>query len=118
MIKFTNKQVIDVQDWDQLVVDTYGKPYSFQQQDGCKERQTVDFSVPDEPYHYSNDTLPYVINGEQMGVSFEAWKATDSNEYRSIFWARNFYPDFQTVANDLHAKGLLPAGDYTIDIDW
>lgn len=22
------------------------------------------------------------------------------------------------VANDLHAKGLIDAGDYTIDIDW
>lgn len=32
---------IDVSDWDALVTKTYGRPYSFQQQDGCKERQSV-----------------------------------------------------------------------------
>lgn len=130
MIKFTNKQVIDVQDWDQLVVNTYGKPYSFQQQDGCKERQTVDFSVPDGAYDFENDTIPEEVNGNEMGVSFAAWLARDPkqkldttdewdrNHGLDLFWRRNFYPDFQTVANDLHAKGLLPAGDYVIDIDW
>ena len=32
---------IDVSDWDALVTKTYCRPYSFQQQDGCKERQSV-----------------------------------------------------------------------------
>ena len=38
----------------------------------------------------------------------------DANkEYRNYF-----YPNFQMIANDLHEKGLLPAGEYSIDIDW
>ncbi len=75
----------------------------------------------------TNDTVPEEINGDEMGVSFAAWLARDPKEwngdpkdrsYLDMFWERNFYPDIQMVANDLHAKGLLPAGDYLIDIDW
>jgi len=62
-----------------------------------------------------------------MGVSFKAWLARDpkqkleGQEYDyelSLWWDRNFYPDVQMVANDLHAKGLLESGEYLIDIDW
>jgi hypothetical protein len=130
MIRTKTVQMIDVQDWDQLVVDTYGKPYSFQQQDGCKERQTFEFSVPYEAYDCGNNAIPEDVNGEEMGVSFAAWLARDPKQELdsldewdrkhgiALFWERNFYPDMQMIANDLHAKGLLPAGDYTIDIDW
>jgi hypothetical protein len=127
MIKTKTKQVIDVGDFDNLVTETYGKPYNFQQQDGCKERQQVDITVPDEAYDYENDAIPEEVNGEEMGVSFEAWLARDPDEwsikgdypYRiSLWWERNFYPDVQMILNDLHAKGLFPAGEYTIDIDW
>ena len=41
MIATRTEQVISVHDWDDLVVQTYGRPYCFQQQDGCKERQRV-----------------------------------------------------------------------------
>lgn len=127
MIKIQTKQVISVQDWDDLVRKTYGKPYSFQQQDGCKERQNVGIKIPDEAYDYEKDTVPEKVNGEKMGVSFAAWLARDPKEWNGkeknswtleLFWERNFYPDVQMIANDLHAKGLIPAGDYVIEIDW
>lgn len=41
-----NVVIMDVQEWDALVTSTYGKPYSFQQQDGCKERGIEYFSLP------------------------------------------------------------------------
>ena len=60
-----------------------------------------------------------------MGVSFAAWLARspkkripNDNDYLSMWWERNFYPDLQMVANDLHRKGNLPDGDYVINIDW
>ncbi len=127
MIKFKTEKVIRVHDWDELVEKTYGRPYSFQQQDGCKERQRVYLTVPEEAEDYKNDTIPEVINGDEMGVSFAAWLVRDPKEWNGkassansldLFWGRNFYPDVQMIANDLHAKGLLPEGDYTIDIDW
>ena len=130
MIKFKNKQVIDVGDWNNLVESTYGKPYNFQQQDGCKERGIHDITVPDGAYDFENDIIPEEVNGEEMGVSFAAWLARDptqkldtdddwGREYGlNLFWRRNFYPDVQMIANDLHAKGLIPDGEYTIDIDW
>lgn len=127
LVKTRTEQVIDVGDWNQLVIDTYGKPYSFQQQDGCKARQRVTITIPDEPYDYEKFTIPEIVNHEDMGVSFRAWLERDpvqniSNQkydYQlSLWWHRNFYPDVQMIANDLHSKGLIEAGTYTIDIDW
>lgn len=127
-MKTRTETVIDLSDWDELVEKTYGRTYSFQQQDDCKPRGTFKFNVPNgETYDFEATEIPEVVNGEEMGVSFAAWLARDPKqklpgqyaEYQlDLFWQRNFYPDFQMVANDLHAKGLLKAGKYTIDIDW
>jgi hypothetical protein len=124
------EQVIDVSDWDTLVESTYGRPYDFQQQDGCKERQRVRITIPDEAYDYENDTVPEEVNHDEMGVSFAAWLARDPEQKLvtddewgrdhglSLWWTRNFYPEVQMVANDLYERGYIEAGDYTIDIDW
>ncbi len=37
-MKMKTIQVVSVDAWNKLVKDTYGKPYNFQQQDGCKGR--------------------------------------------------------------------------------
>jgi len=125
MIKVKNVKTIDVNDWDELVSKTYNKIYSFQQQDGCRERATFYISIPDKDNdHNMNDTIPEVINGSIMGVKFKKWLERDvkqplsNSDYLSLFWTRNFYPDIQTVANDLYEKGLIEAGDYIINIDW
>ena len=127
MLEYKTVKVIDVNDWDTLVMETYGRPYNFQQQDDCKERQHVPITIPDEPYDYENDTIPEVVNGDEMGVSFKAWLERDPKQPLpdrddtfglQLFWERNFYPDVQMIANDLHAKGLVEAGDYEINIDW
>ena len=130
MIKVQNKQVVTMKDWDDLVVKTYGKPYCFQQQYGCQDRGNFSITIPDRADDYENDTIPEEVNGEEMGVSFAAWLARDPEQKLDtkdqwnrehgldLFWTRNFYPDIQMVANDLHAKGLIPAGKYVIEIDW
>lgn len=122
MIKFTNIQMVEVSDWDHLVEQTYGRPYAFQQQDGCKDRGTFNLTVPygtNDNDEYENDTISEDDEDDEMGVSFKAWLAKTPPVARSnSFWHRNFYPDVQMVANDLHTKGLLPAGKYTINIDW
>jgi hypothetical protein len=130
MIKTKNVKVIDVSDWDELVEKTYGRPYSFQQQDGCKSRQHVGISVPSEYVDdFENDTVPEVVNHSEMGVSFKAWLERDpkqslpgrddkDNFSLVLWWERNFYPNVDMVINDLHSKGLLKAGEYEIDIDW
>jgi hypothetical protein len=127
MIK--NVKMIDVQDWDNLVEETYKKPYNFQQQEDCQERGIVRITIPSE---YTNDedmhdSIPEVINGNKMGVKFSVWLARDPKEWNgkkedkqflNLFWERNFYPDIYTVANDLYNKKLIEAGDYIINIDW
>ena len=113
---------------DELVQSVYGRPYRFQQQNGCKERGTEYFTVPD--YYdsdFKNDTILDKVNGEEMGVSFKAWLERDPKEwngdpedigYVELFWERNFYPDPQMILNDLHERGHLERGGYTINIDW
>ena len=129
MINTRTELVIDVSDWDNLVVETYKRPYSFQQQDGCKDRQRVRLTVPEDAWDYDNESIPEVVNGDEMGVSFKAWLERDPDQRipnphsfgydgTNLWWERNFYPDVQMVANDLYAKGLIEAGDYVIDIDW
>jgi hypothetical protein len=120
--------LFDVQEWDALVVKTYGRPYSFQQQEGCKDRGTYYLTVPDKDVEDGlPESVPEEVNGDEMCVKFTSWLARDpkkqipnekSKSSLVMWWERNFYPDVQAVANDLHAKGLLEAGEYVIDIDW
>lgn len=126
-MKIQNVKMIDVHDFDKLVRETYGRDYCFQQQDGCKERQIVDIEVPEYEEDYENDTIPEVVNGDEMGVSFKAWLERDPKkpipgqeaDYElNLFWERNFYPHYSMVINDLHKKGLIDKGKYKINIDW
>lgn len=130
-MKIQNIQLIDCNDWDQFVIETYNKPYCFQQQDDCKSRGVFYLIVPNEAADYENNTIPEVVNHPTMGVSFAAWLARDSKQPLSdkeklrtepwvinLWWERNFYPDIQMIANDLHDKDLLKAGEYLINIDW
>lgn len=127
-MKIRNVKMIDVQEWDGLVQETYGRIYSFQQQNGCQSRGIVALTVPGEDFcDEMADSIPEIVNDDKMGVKFHVWLARDPKQkikdqkhsYElDLWWERNFYPDLQVVANDLHAKGLLPAGEYVIDIDW
>jgi len=129
IMKIRTEKVIDLQEWDKVVRETYGRPYSFQQQGGCKDRGNFYLTVPNEAEDYEEETVIEKVNGPEMGVSFAAWLARDPKQKLSdpddqydfsltLWWERNFYPDVQMVANDLHEKGLLEAGDYSICIDW
>lgn len=132
MIKFEQNNIIQLRDWDNLVKETYGKPYSFQQQDGCQEKGLIDFEVPNEEAVYEeeemNDKIPLVVNGDVMGVKFELWINTNPITHKEkkkwedyqveLFWQRNFYPNFYVIANDLYEKGLIPKGKYFINISW
>lgn len=132
MIKIKNVKMIDVNDWDKLVSETYGRPYNFQQQEGCRERGIFNISIPskyaeEEEEDMNNDIPEIEVNSEDfMGIKFEKWLERDpkasvngKDDYMiKIFWNRNFYPNIYTVANDLYKKGLIEAGEYSIKIDW
>ncbi len=127
-MKTRTETIIEVNDWDKLVKETYRRPYCFQQQDGCRGRGVFRITVPDkETNDYERDSIPEEVNGPVDGVSFAAWLARnpkkpipeqDADYQLELWWERNFYPDVQMVANDLCDRGLLKAGNYTIDIDW
>ena len=125
---------IDVEEWDNFIQKTYNKPYSFQQQDGCKNRG-IEYISTDEKYldgvDFENVEIPFIINGNIKGVSFETWLNTSPEDtlkhfkepYNSdweneLFWHRNFYPHVLMIVNDLCKKGLFELGEYQIKIDW
>ena len=123
------KKFIDVSDWDDFVNTTYGKPYSLQQQDGCKERGIIYLDVPSEfeEEDYAQDEIPERVNDPIMCVKFDKWLDRDPKQPLEnqkydwqllMWWDRNFYPALEVVANDLYKKGLLEAGEYMIHIDW
>ncbi len=119
---------IEVRDWDRLVSETYNKIYSFQQQDGCKNRGIETISTDEEwKEDFENTEIPFEVNGKTMGVSFETWLKTSPEETakhfdrewgNAMFWDRNFYPHVSMIAIDLCKKGLLAPGEYQINIDW
>lgn len=122
---FKNVNLISVQDWDALVQEVYGKPYNFQQQDGCKERGISWQECPSEGYDYEVDSIPIKVNGYEMGVSFKTWLETPADMQwfkekweNEMFWERNFYPCVDMIINDLHEKGYLPEGEFGIEVDW
>lgn len=120
--------ILSVYEFDDLVEKTYKRIYSFQQQNGCKSRGVEYFTIPiKEPKDYKNDSIPEIINGKEIGVSFKAWlerdpdfwpNKEDPHYYLDFFWKRSFYPHVEVILNDLHSKGLLEEGEYAIDIDW
>jgi hypothetical protein len=127
-VKSKNVKSIDLQDWDKLVQETYGRPYSFQQQYGCQDRGAFYITIPIKiAEDFENDTISENINDPTMGVSFNAWlnrdpkKPIPTQKYAfelELWWKRNFYPHIEMIANDLYNKGLIEAGDYVINIDW
>jgi hypothetical protein len=121
-------QTIAESDFSRLVREVYGRPYSYQQQDGCKGRGVENFTVPIKyPYDFENDVVIEEVNSSEEGVSFKAWLERDPDllieqltrpYITELWWARNFYPSFDMVVNDLHSKGYIPAGEYQLVIDW
>lgn len=123
------KKFIDVGDWDRFVSSVYGRPYSLQQQDGCKERGIVHLSIPSPWCNkvLAHDEIPERVNDDTMCVKFEKWLQRDPKQPLNnqkfdwqlrLWWLRNFYPELTAVANDLYNKGLIEAGKYIINIDW
>lgn len=118
-------------DWDDLVMKVYCLEYCLQQQDGCRDRGVLRLEVPDNSYDDSQmpDSVPEDVHTDhECGVQFEIWKKSDpdmplkggqpGSNLVTTWWQRAFYPHPQAVANDLHSRGLLPAGEYLIDIQW
>lgn len=129
MLRIQNKKVVEVSEWDRLVEEVYGKPYNFQQQDGCKSRGTHDLGVP-TGWETTGDDEEYELDGNWDYVPLKVWISKDpktfpeGEEYdkyewqRNIFWERDFYPDIDEIADDLYKRGLLKEGSYLINIDW
>lgn len=103
-----------------LVTETYGRPYQLQQQgDMLAQESMTRATVPQEP-DFDSD-LPSLEEWSSRDVDAQPEGESSWSEHawrRDLWWQRKFYPDLQLVLNDLHARGLLPAGDYVIHTWW
>lgn len=139
-LKIDTVKMIDEIEWSRFVSETYGRPYCFQQQEGCQSRGMKHLRVSSNGTLYEErhpDTVPEIVNGSIMGpVKFSKWLERDpkqtfevekglgnpegiSDEWElELWWHRNFYPSIDAVAGDLNKKGLLEEGNYIINIDW
>lgn len=121
-------QIIELNDWNDLVQRVYGKIYNYQQQHGCQERGTLRLTIPSS-FTFNDDFHDNIkdLDGD-MGIKFNIWLNQDPNIPlkgdtvkdidNSLFWERNFYPDIYTLANDMYSKGHILPGEYIINIDW
>jgi len=128
MALFEDVKMAESCGWDTFVSQVYGRPYCLQQQSGCYQRGIIRLSVPDEDFEDCLDEVPADRNyhGDEP-VKLSVWLARNPDEPLDnqkwdtdlgIWWERHFFPSLQAVANDLHQRGLLEAGDYVINIDW
>lgn len=125
-LKTQNVKLVDVQDWNNLVINTYKKPYDLQQQ---YTRKNISFFQIEIPISISNeDILPTEIkeDGSEFGVQFQSWLKRDPSQpvnndsiqwHINIWWEQNFYPSIYTLANDLFKKGLLEEATYLIEMN-
>ena len=110
--------VLHESEFSDLVRQTFERPYSLQQQGDMHSQESfVRFDVPadrEEEEHW-------------QAVSMEEWLAATppDPEDRSmeaftdrLRWDREFYPQLDSVANELHARGQLDAGTYVLHVWW
>jgi hypothetical protein len=128
MLKFETTRYVRVDDFNRLVVETYGRPYILEQRDGCEPKFLFFAIIPSDgdEFDYPNESIPEKIDCEEEGVSFEAWLKRDPKQWKGPrrekkflkkFWEEKFFPDAQMLFNDLNAKGLIESGNYIIDLD-
>ena len=109
-MKVTKVNLIWESEFSQLVEDTYGRPYKLQQQgDMLHQESMVRLSVPGEVFdHWQATTLEEWVAAEYPSPKFDY----------DFQWEREFYPQLEEVANDLHERGLLDEGEYVLHVWW
>lgn len=114
--------VIGESDFSRYVSEHYGRPYNLQQQgDMLGQESAVKLTVPDpEDGEWEGMTMPTLVQWQEATPPGDHPEGGyDPNVSReNMRWEREYYPQLEAVANDLHAKGLLDAGEYILFVSW
>lgn len=123
--------LVNVEDFNEVIKEVYCKHYSFQHQ-GARTYNGVEESyflkVPYirnfKDFDSGAAIEECIYNNEQIlqyGVEFNEWLNKDPNfEWYSsdinnkLIWERYYYPHIYMLINDLYIKGLIEAGEYCI----
>lgn len=128
-MKVQIKKFVPVHVWNEFVREVYGRSYKLESQEHyCNE--IVSFLTIPTSYDSDddmNDSIKEIVQGLEKGVKFKTWLSRDPlqplltrryDEWElETFWEENFYPDLQTLANDLYKKNKLDSGEYIIYFD-
>ena len=130
-LKTITDTVVDSFEWDRFVKQVYDRPYTFQQQDGCRQRGVSYFTATPGQYEFVEHMEPVPtgpIEGIRscFGVSLEEWVGRspeaafdpDRPNRTGTYWERNYYPPIDELASDLCEKGLIAPGRYVLLVDW
>ncbi|MFE3757903.1 hypothetical protein ACFXO9_26650 [Nocardia tengchongensis] len=97
-------------DFSQFVSRVYGRPYQLGRQDGgLLKDSTVEFTVPAQEFEWSDPSVAEWL---------AALPPDDRDWQETLRWEREFHPGLEAIVNDLHARGLLPAGEYLLEVWW
>lgn len=88
-------------DFSALVREVYGRPYNLTASYEASQDTLIQVSVPDTPFGVDDD------------ANFAGWRDSDPTSL-----SETVGPPLEPLCNDLHERGLLPAGDYVIHVWW
>ena len=99
---------------NELITATYGRPYNYGRWQEMGQDTMTQVTVPeeaDEPWEGGPPSLEEWLAGEPPATLTDAWRIEQ-------WWQTEYCPELQVVVNDLHARGLMPAGDYVMHVWW
>lgn len=111
-----------------LIGKHYGKPYKIQQQGDMMSNDSY-FTVevgPDMEFEiddWAADDTDEVIEAKAI-AQIAAWQAKEcppehkGTYSEELWWEREGYMPYDILLWDLNRKGLIPAGDYLIEVMW
>lgn len=128
-MKVQIKKFVPVHVWNEFVREVYGRSYKLESQEHYCNKIVSFLTIPTsyDSDDDMNDSIKEIVQGLEKGVKFKTWLSRDPlqplltrryDEWElETFWEENFYPDLQTLANDLYKKNKLDSGEYIIYFD-
>lgn len=97
MLKYkeTRHFVVQVNDLDAFVEESYGRPYSFTAAEWCANDTEHAYTVDGEYDEYGEDRIGRWMVGETDG-----------------------HPPARFILNDLAQRDMIPKGEYLIEVCW
>ena len=103
MLKYKTVKLVWESDLQDLILDTYGRRTEWAAEQEMSQNETRNFTVPSNRY----------VDEDSLTVA--QWLAGETTE---LYGYTLVEPEMQLILNDLHARGLVEAGEYVVEVWW